>query len=121
MSFLILLVGVCVCVSLVWFGFIISCLAQGSVNGTYIVTLMGLFLPLVVIGFAVAFVYLYTEIKKTQNMLQKFLKQAVVLKKQVNTNEKTEQQPVVSISMDEPISKYEDVTLPEDVNLRFEK
>lgn len=120
MSLLISIVSVCVCVSLVWLGYIISCIVQNSISAGYIVTLMGLFLPLVVIGFAVAFVYLFTEIKKTQELLQKFAKKELSISSQEVT-EKPEKQTVLSISMDEPISKYEDVNLPEGVDLRFEK
>ena len=118
MSLLVSIVSICVCVSLVWIGYIISNLIQGTI-GANIVTLMGLFLPLVVIGFGVAFVYLFTEIKKTQDLLQRFSKNMSVSLPKIP--EKSEKQAVVSISMDEPISKYEDVNLPEDVDLRFEK
>ncbi len=118
MSLLISIVSVCVCFSLIWIGFIISNLIQGTMH-TDIITLMGLFLPVVVIGFAVAFVYLFTEIKKTQDLLQKFSKKTLF--EPIQISEDADKNPVVSISMDEPISKYEDVSLPEDVNLRFEK
>jgi len=119
------MVGVSVAVSLLWLWFIIFGLTEGRINSGYIVTLMGLFLPFVVIGFTTALVYLATEQKKTQHILKQFLRHTISQshsKQNAASNEKKEMPPpVVSISMDEPISKYESVNLPENVNLRFEK
>ena len=114
------IVSVCVAMSLIWIGFVVSCIMHNTFDGSYIIALMGLFLPFVVIGFGIAFVYLFTEIKKIQDLLQKFSKKAPVLTYQELPEEK-EKQPIISISMDEPISKYEDVNLPENIDLRFEK
>ena len=117
-------VGAVVTCCLLWIGYVISCLSKGIVNNSNIVILMGLFLPLIVIGIAFAFAYLATEMKKTQIVLQKVLQKNALpqtqhpLAGENNTKEKTS---VVSISMNDPINKYKEVTLPDDVNVRFEK
>ena len=63
------IVSVCVAMSLIWIGFVVSCITHNTFDGSYIIALMGLFLPFVVIGFGIAFVYLFTEIKKIQDLL----------------------------------------------------
>ena len=122
----------CVAVSLLWIGFIISFLNQGQMmaHAGYVVTLMGLFLPLIVILMALALVYLTFEVKRFQLTLNDWIKalKCNVLNDPVAVHEQIgdmvkeqmkEPAAVLNISKDEPISKYQNMELPDDVELRF--
>ena len=129
---LVFFLSFCVAVSLLWTGFIISFLQQGQViTGVgYIVVLMGLFLPLVIIAMALILVYLGFETKRLQLRMNDWVKalkcnvlnDPVAVHEQVGDliKEQMKEPPaVLNISKDEPISKYENMELPEDVELRF--
>ena len=120
------IVGCCVAVSLIWIMFIVSCLVSGRVDGSFLVMLMGLFLPLVVIGFGLGFVYIFTEMKKTQLLLRQALKKHTEQKEtqsvpEIEIKEQNGKKPVLKVSMDDPIKKYENVVLPDDVDIQFER
>ena len=117
------IVGVSVAVSLVWMVFIISCLVSGKVDGGYLVLLMGLLLPLVVIGFGLGFVYIFTEMKKMQLLLRQMLKKQTEKQNipEIQLEEQSGKKPVLKVSMDDPIKKYENVVLPDDVDIQFER
>ena len=124
----------CVAVSLLWIGFIISFLSQGQITSGmgYIVTLMGLFLPLIIIAMSLMLVYLSFETKRLQLRLNDLIKtlkcnvfnDTVAVHEQVGDliKEQMKEPPaVLNISKDEPITKYQNVELPEDVELRFKE
>ncbi|MBO5997456.1 MAG: hypothetical protein J6P93_02925 [Alphaproteobacteria bacterium] len=132
MGFLVFFLSACVATSLLWIGFIISFLNQGQVVSgiNYVVILMGLFLPLVIIAIAMALVYLSLENKKLQLRLNDWVKalRCNVLNDPVAVHEEVgnlvkkqlkEPPAVLNISKDEPITKYQNMELPEDVELRF--
>ena len=133
MSFVFFL-SACVAVSLLWIGFIISFLSQGQITSGmgYIVTLMGLFLPLIVIAMSLMLVYLSFETKRLQLRLNDLIKtlkcnvfnDTVAVHEQIGdlVKEQMKEPPaVLNISKDEPITKYQNVELPEDVELRFKE
>ena len=124
--------SVCVAAVLLWIGFIISYFANGQIasNAGYVVGLMGLFLPLVIVAFAVTFVYMALELKKLQLKINDWVKalKCDILNDPVAVHEQIgqlvqsqidEPPAVLNISKDEPISKYRDMELPDDVALRF--
>ena len=125
--------SVCVATVLLWSGFIISFFINGqmSSNAGYIVGLMGLFLPLVVIVMALSFMYMALELKRLQLKINDWIRalKCDVLNDPVAVHEqigqlvqaqiKDDGPAVMSISKDEPISKYQNMELPEDVALRF--
>ena len=76
MMMIVFFLSACVATSLLWIGFIISFLNQGQITAGmgYIITLMGLFLPLVVIIMAMALVYTSFEIKRMQLRLNDWIK-----------------------------------------------
>ena len=134
---MIILVGslsVCVAAVLLWLAFVISYLSKGMVsgNGEFIIILMGLFLPIVIVVMAGAFVYLVLELKRLQLKIKDWVNvfkadvlndtQAVheqigqILQAQID-----EAPSVMSISKNEPMSKYKNLELPDDVELRFKK
>ena len=117
------IVSICVAASLVWMMFIISCLTSGKIDGGYLVGLMGLLLPLVVIGFGLGFVYIFTEMKKTQLLLRQMLKNQTEKQntQEIQLEEQNGKKPVLKVSMDDPIKKYENVVLPDDVDIQFER
>ncbi len=126
----------CIAASIIWAGFIISFLSGGKITGaaSMVVTLMGLFLPLVVIFMALAFVYVALELKKTQLIFKDW---ATVFRRDVlnDTNavhdeigkelqkamKKDISPAVMNISTDEPIVKYQNMNLPDDVELHFKE
>ncbi|MBP5534700.1 MAG: hypothetical protein J6Y03_04255 [Alphaproteobacteria bacterium] len=131
---LVFFLGACVAASLLWIGFIISFLKQGQITSgmSYIVTLMGLFLPLVIVAMSLFLVYLSLEIKRLQLRLSDLIKalkcnvlnDPVAVHEQVGDliKEKMKEPPaVLNISKDEPITKYQNMELPEDVELRFKE
>lgn len=131
---LVFFLSFCVAVSLLWTGFIISFLHQGQVaaNMGFVVTLMGLFLPLVVIAMALMLVYLSFETKRLQLRVNDWIKalkcnvlnDTVAVHEQVGDliKEKMKEPPaVLNISKSEPITKYQNMELPEDVELRFKE
>ena len=75
MMMIVFFLSACVATSLLWIGFIISFLNQGQITAGmgYIITLMGLFLPLVVIIMAMALVYTSFEIKRMQLRLNDWI------------------------------------------------
>ena len=125
--------SICVAAVLLWIGFIISYFINGQINSNagYIVGLMGLFLPLVVVAMAVAFVYMALELKRLQLKMNDWIKalkcdilnDPVAVHEQIGELVKAqiedEEPAVMSISKNEPISKYQNMELPEDVALRF--
>ena len=127
--------SVCVSLSLIWIVFICSVLGSGQIayKASYIVFLMGLFLPLVVIAKAVAMVYLLMMQKKNQRLLKGWI--ALLRRGSTNVSAKSEkptpkteqplksepQKTIITISPDEPLSNIKDMRLPEDVELRFNK
>ncbi len=132
MIILVSFLSITVAAVLLWIGFIISFLSQGHItqNAGYIVTLMGLFLPLVVVAMAVGFVYLMLEIKRLQLKLNDWvralkcdvLNDPLAVHQQIGdlVQEQLKEPPaVLNISKDEPITKYQNMELPEDVELRF--
>ena len=132
MYYLVFFLSACVATSLLWIGFVISFLSQGQVASGmgYIITLMGLFLPLVIIVMALALVYLSLETKRLQLRLNDWIKalKCNVLNDPVAVHEEIgdmvkkqmkEPPAVLNISKDEPITKYQNMELPEDVELRF--
>ena len=132
MTLLVFFLSACVASSLIWIGFIISFLHQGQVIAGigYIVVLMGLFLPLIIIAMALMLVYLSFETKRLQLRMKDLIKalKCNVLNDPVAVHEQVgdlikkqmkEPPAVLNISKDEPISKYENMELPEDVELRF--
>ena len=91
---------------------------------------MGLFLPLIIIAMALMLVYLSFETKRLQLRMNDLIKalKCNVLNDPVAVHEQVgdlikkqmkEPPAVLNISKDEPISKYENMELPEDVELRF--
>ena len=117
---------------LLWIGFIVSFLSHGQMmaHAGYIVTLMGLFLPLVIIVMALGFVYLTLEMKRLQFKINDWIKalkcdvlnDTVAVHEQIGdlVKEQMKEPPaVLNISKDEPITKYQNMELPEDVELRF--
>ena len=134
MVLLVTLLSFCVAAVLLWVGFIISFLSTGQMmqNAGYIVTLMGLFLPLLIIVMALAFVYLIFEIKRLQLRLNDWIKalkcdvlnDTVAVHEQIGDLVKVQMEEppaVLNISNDEPITKYQNMELPEDVELRFKE
>jgi len=126
--------SVFVAAALLWLAFVISYLSNGAVSfgGNTIITLMGLFLPFVVMGMAFAFVYLAMELKRLQLKLTDWVNvfKCEVLNDTVAVHEQIGQMvqaqmddtpAVMSISKSEPMAKYKDLELPEDVELRFKK
>ena len=124
--------SICVAAVLLWVGFIISYFANGQIttNAGYVVGLMGLFLPLIIMAMAVAFVYLALELKRLQLKINDWVKalKCDILNDTVAVHEQigelvqaqmNEPPAVLNISKDEPISKYQNMELPEDVALRF--
>ena len=125
--------SICVAAVLLWIGFIISYFINGQINSNagYIVGLMGLFLPLVVIVMALSFMYMALELKRLQLKINDWIRalKCDVLNDPVAVHEqigqlvqaqiKDDGPAVMSISKDEPISKYQNMELPEDVALRF--
>ena len=124
--------SICVAAVLLWVGFIISYFANGQIttNAGYVVGLMGLFLPLIIMAMAVAFVYLALELKRLQLRINDWVKalKCDILNDTVAVHEQigelvqaqmNEPPAVLNISKDEPISKYQNMELPEDVALRF--
>lgn len=132
-----LLVGflsVCVASSLLWLAFVISFLSNGQLSSGAgnIIALMGLFLPFVVMAMAFAFVYLAMELKRLQLKLTDWINvfKCDVLNDTVAVHEQIGQMvqaqiddtpAVMNISKSEPMAKYRDLELPEDVELRFKK
>lgn len=134
MILLVSFLSVSVAVSIIWIGFILSFLSSGTLpsHATYIVGMMGLFLPLVVIVMSVAFVFLTIEMKKNQLILRDWI---TALKRDVLNDpaavhaeigalvvqemERSEAPAVMNISKEEPITKYQNLELPDDVELRF--
>ena len=132
MMLVVFFLSACVATSLLWIGFIISFFSQGQAVGAmgYIITLMGLFLPLVVIVMAMALVYLSFEIKRMQLKLNDWIKalkcnvlnDPIAVHEQIGdlVKEQLKEPPaVLNISKDEPITKYQNMELPEDVELHF--
>ena len=132
MMLVVFFLSACVATSLLWIGFIISYLNQGQITAGmgYIITLMGLFLPLVVIVMAMALVYLSFEIKRMQLKLNDWIKalkcnvlnDPIAVHEQIGdlVKEQLKEPPaVLNISKDEPITKYKNMELPEDVELHF--
>lgn len=132
MMLVVFFLSACVATSLLWIGFIISYLNQGQIAAGmgYIITLMGLFLPLVVIVMAMALVYLSFEIKRMQLKLNDWIKalkcnvlnDPIAVHEQIGdlVKEQLKEPPaVLNISKDEPITKYQNMELPEDVELHF--
>lgn len=127
--------SVCVSLSLIWLAFIFSVIGSGQIayRASYIVFLMGLFLPLVVIAMTVAMVYLLIMQKKNQRLLRDWI--ALVHRDEITGAGKSEkptpkieqppktepQKTIITISPDEPLSNIKDMRLPEDVELRFNK
>ena len=125
--------SVCVATVLLWIGFIISFFINGQIssNAGYIVGLMGLFLPFVVIVMALTFMYMALELKRLQLKINDWIRalKCDVLNDPVAVHEqigqlvqaqiKDDEPAVMNISKDEPISKYQNMELPEDVALRF--
>jgi hypothetical protein len=123
----------CIAAVLLWIGFIISFLVNGQItaNGSYILVLMGLFLPLIMITMAVTFVYTALELKRLQLKINDWIKalkcdvlnDPIAIHEQIGQLVKAQieddEPAVMSISKDEPISKYKNMELPEDVALRF--
>ena len=132
MMMIVFFLSACVATSLLWIGFIISFLNQGQITAGmgYIITLMGLFLPLVVIIMAMALVYTSFEIKRLQLRLNDWIKalkcnvlnDPIAVHEQIGdlVKEQLKEPPaVLNISKDEPITKYQNMELPEDVELHF--
>ena len=132
MMIVVFFLSACVATSLLWIGFIISYLNQGQIAAGmgYVITLMGLFLPLVVIVMAMALVYLSFEIKRMQLKLNDWIKalkcnvlnDPIAVHEQIGdlVKEQLKEPPaVLNISKDEPITKYQNMELPEDVELHF--
>ena len=132
MILLVSFLSVFVAAVLLWIGFIVSFLNHGQmmVNAGYVVTLMGLFLPLVIIVMALCFVYLTLEMKRLQFKINDWIKalkcdvlnDTVAVHEQIGdlVKEQMKEPPaVLNISKDEPITKYQNMELPEDVELRF--
>ena len=124
--------SVCVAAVLLWIGFVISYFVNGQItsNAGYIVGLMGLFLPLVIVAMAVAFVYMALELKRLQLKINDWVKalKCDILNDTVAVHEQIgqlvqaqmdEPPAVLNISKDEPIAKYQNMELPDDVALRF--
>lgn len=127
--------SVCVSLSLIWLAFIFSVIGSGQIayRASYIVFLMGLFLPLIVIAMAVAMVYLLIIQKKNQRLLKSWI--ALVRRDEISGADRGEkptpkieqppkaepQKTIITISPDEPLSNIKDMRLPEDVELRFNK
>ena len=124
--------SICVAAVLLWVGFIISYFANGQIttNAGYVVGLMGLFLPLVIIAMVIAFVYQALELKRLQLKINDWVKalKCDILNDTVAVHEQIgqlvqaqmdEPPAVLNISKDEPIAKYQNMELPEDVALRF--
>ena len=124
--------SICVAAVLLWIGFIISYFANGQIttNAGYVVGLMGLFLPLVIIAMVIAFVYQALELKRLQLKINDWVKalKCDILNDTVAVHEQIgqlvqaqmdEPPAVLNISKDEPIAKYQNMELPEDVALRF--
>ena len=131
---LVFFLGACVAVSLLWIGFIVSFLSHGQIVAGmgYVITLMGLFLPLVVIGMALMLVYLCFETKRLQLRINDWVKalkcnvlnDSVAVHEQVGNliKEQMKEPPaVLNISKNEPITKYQNIELPEDVELHFKE
>ena len=131
---LVFFLGACVAVSLLWIGFIVSFLSHGQIVAGmgYIITFMGLFLPLVVIGMALMLVYLCFETKRLQLRIKDWVKalkcnvlnDSVAVHEQVGNliKEQMKEPPaVLNISKNEPITKYQNMELPEDVELHFKE
>ena len=130
---LVAFLSLCVSAVLLWIGFVVSYLTSGQIasNASYFIGLMGLFLPFVVIFMAVAFVYMALELKRLQLRINDWVKalKCDILNDTVAVHEQIgdlvqaqiddEAPAVMSISKDEPISKYQNMELPEDVALRF--
>lgn len=134
MILLVSFLSVCVAAVLLWIGFIVSFLSSGQIasNAGYIITLMGLFLPFVIVAFAVAFVYMALEIKRLELRINDWVKalkcdilnDPVAVHQQIGEMvqeqlKQTEAPAVLNISKDEPITKYQNMELPEDVELHF--
>lgn len=127
--------SVCVSLSLIWLAFIFSVIGSGQIayRASYIVFLMGLFLPLVVIAMAVAMMYLLMMQKKNQRLLKSWI--ALLRRGEICSTGRSEkltpkieqppkaepQKTIITISPDEPLSNIKDMRLPEDVELRFNK
>ena len=132
MIILVSFLSACVAAVLLWCGFIISYFANGQImtNAGYVVGLMGLFLPIIIIVMGIAFVYQTLELKRLQLKINDWVKalKCDILNDTVAVHEQIgelvqaqmkEPPAVLNISKDEPISKYQNMELPEDVALRF--
>ena len=132
MIFLVSFFSVCVASVLLWTVFIISYFSNGQItqNAAYILGLMGLFLPFVVIAMGVAFIYQTLELKRLQLKISDWIKtlkcdilnDTEAVHEQIGQLVQAQMQEppaVLNISKDEPISKYQNMELPEDVALRF--
>ena len=114
-------------------------LKGGLVN--VLIFLIALFLPVMMIASALAFIYIAVEMKKNQLIFKDWL---ASLQKDFVSHEQSihaligrqlqseleerdtqtyplpfEEKTVMTISKDEPIAKYKDIELPDDIDLHF--
>ncbi len=138
-----------VCTAVIWFIILMQYIWQmGGLSQIFkgeilnvVIFLIALFLPIMLVATALAFIYTAMELKKNQLIFKDWV---ASFKKEFASHEETihsligqqlqseleekdtltyplpfEEKTVMTISKDEPISKYKDLELPDDVDLHF--